>query len=136
MSAASELQAGWWALARVIAGFPGQPRLWAADAACAEVGTAVFLSDRVEVQAGAVTVCTGCPVRAQCRTDGLAFERRSWRSRTAPVGVLGGLTSGQRRVLYRAELSEQRERVAGQVELFSFADLAAARVSIVEREVA
>ncbi|MGH3985709.1 MAG: WhiB family transcriptional regulator [Gammaproteobacteria bacterium] len=49
----------------------------------------------------ALAVCAGCPVRAACR---------EWALNTGHVqfGVVGGLTAGQRRVLWTADRNQKR----------------------------
>jgi WhiB family redox-sensing transcriptional regulator len=69
--------------------------LWRRQAACASTDPGLFYPPdgwigQVAVEA-AKAVCAGCPVRADCLADALAWERPIDRH-----GVLGGLTAGER----------------------------------------
>lgn len=71
-------------------------------------------------------MCAGCPVLAECRADALAFERSGYQWRACPVGVVGGLTPFQRRVIHRADLRDRRRLDrTGELALFGLADLTA-----------
>lgn len=120
---AADIATGYRALARVIFGSPGQPRPWANRAACAGEDATLFQESGHERDA--LAVCASCPVLTECRADALAFERSSFRYRSCPVGVVGGLTAWQRRAMYRAESNERaRARTPGEQQaLFSRAEL-------------
>jgi hypothetical protein len=69
---------------------------WHAEAACAGLPVEVFYpasGDHSMVRA-AIRVCRGCPVRAACLADALAWEPASRRH-----GIVGGLTAHGRRRL-------------------------------------
>lgn len=78
---------------------------WRAYAACAtpEHADVVFVADGRHgrgVYDAAVAVCAGCPVRAECLDDAVAYEGGD---RLAIVGVRGGLSPTERRRLWRRQ---------------------------------
>jgi WhiB family redox-sensing transcriptional regulator len=79
-------------------GRSGQPPAWRVDAACASVDPALFASEDTTEQAQ--QVCQGCPVRAQCAADQLAWEDRVPNRRRSLTGVVGGLTPADRRHIH------------------------------------
>lgn len=109
---AIDVDAAWLALARMVYGHSGQGSTWRASAACAGAGPEMFFSQRT---GHARQVCATCPVREVCGHDQMAWERRSSASRQYPVGVFGGLSSGQRRAIYRAEKLDPDDTTAGGV---------------------
>jgi hypothetical protein len=72
---------------------------WEPRAACKQSDPEKFHSDEPADQRRAQGVCRRCPVRSQCLTDVFDYEDRSTR-----WGVVGGLTTIQRRALYCEEL--------------------------------
>jgi WhiB family redox-sensing transcriptional regulator len=66
---------------------------WATYASCQDAnGMTFFPQTKAETQA-ALTVCAGCPVRAECLDHALATNER--------FGVWGGTTEKERRLLAR-----------------------------------
>ena len=66
------------------------PMPWAAEAACRDMGPAVFF---VERNSDAKAVCAGCPVQAECLAYALTHNERH--------GVWGGTSERQRQKLRR-----------------------------------
>lgn len=84
---------------------------WRADAACRGMDTDLFYPKgtvdrdaRRKIEA-AKKVCAGCPVRRQCRTEGVG----------EPYGVWGGLTPEDRGVVMPRRRGEEAVRVADRV---------------------
>jgi hypothetical protein len=73
---------------------------WRTRAACQGTDLEAFFSDAADVQRQALGVCRRCPVRTTCLQDGMGWSEGS---DYTLVGVVGGLTSVQRRAL-RCEL--------------------------------
>jgi hypothetical protein len=73
---------------------------WHELAGCREHAVGQFFpeggEDTAKVEA-AKAVCAGCPVRAACLADVMAWERPS-----ARFGVVGGLSAHERQLLHRA----------------------------------
>lgn len=119
-----EVATGYRALARVICGSPGQPRRWAARAACAGMNPGAF-TDEAADESRALAVCAGCPVLLECRADALAFEASGYRWRQSPTGVVGGMTADQRKAIHRANAKDARRCArSGDVPLLSAGDVA------------
>ncbi len=72
---------------------------WHTQAACRDMDRELFFPEHGETaQANAAKeVCTGCPVRAACLADVMAWERPGHR-----YGVVGGLSANERHQLHRA----------------------------------
>lgn len=74
---------------------------WHALAACRGMDESVFFCppgrDPVPHVRRAKRVCAGCPVRSECLEDAMSWELPSGR-----VGVLGGLSAGERAQLHAA----------------------------------
>ena len=72
---------------------------WHREAACREHETQLFFpesGDDCQVLA-ATRICAGCPVRAECLADVMAWERPG-----ARFGVVGGLSVSERHQLHRS----------------------------------
>lgn len=88
---------------------------WQDQAACAEIGTALFLPDddsgddrwNSSTYTAGKRVCAGCPVRADCLEHAMAMEGGS--AHQYRSGLWGGLTPNQRAQLARA----RRARTTG-----------------------
>lgn len=74
---------------------------WRHDALCAQTDPEIFFPEKGTPARAALLVCAGCPVRAACLADALA-------RRDVAFGVLGGLTSRQRRDRLRAQAQVER----------------------------
>ncbi len=68
-------------------------RPWAAYAACREVDADLFFSTNDAEVGEALRICSGCPVKVECRE--WALETRM------PFGVWGGLTERERKRILR-----------------------------------
>jgi hypothetical protein len=68
---------------------------WRVSAACSGTDVEDFFSDSAAAQAYAQRVCQRCPVRRICLTDAVGYEHDGYML----WGVVGGLTSTQRRAL-------------------------------------
>ncbi|MEU6150620.1 WhiB family transcriptional regulator [Actinosynnema sp. NPDC047251] len=80
-------------------GTSGQPSGWRTSAACGGQDTELFFDASHPERAA--EVCGGCPVREQCRTDQLAWERHgSAARRYSPAGFVGGLTGRERKAIH------------------------------------
>jgi WhiB family redox-sensing transcriptional regulator len=104
--AVSDVVCGVRALAAVMGGAPGPARPWASSAACQGSDPLMFFDSATEH--AALTVCGGCPVATVCRADALAFERAVPALRRCPVGVMGGLTATERRLMHRRARAQHR----------------------------
>jgi hypothetical protein len=71
---------------------------WHHHAACQQQDPELFFADPSDVQRtqAAKRMCAGCPVRAACLADVMAWEQPSSR-----YGVVGGLSAQERRQLHR-----------------------------------
>jgi hypothetical protein len=67
---------------------------WRTSAACQGVDLETLFSDKTRTQERVQGICRRCPVRATCLSDVLRYEADSYR-----WGVVGGLTTVQRRAL-------------------------------------
>lgn len=74
-------------------------RDWRTSAACQGCDLEEFFKDQNRTQERVQRICRGCPVRSECLADAVAYERDSYR-----WGVVGGLTTIQRRALRCEEL--------------------------------
>jgi hypothetical protein len=84
---------------------------WREYAACREIGTAAFFEDgkgsgSSSESALAKAICAGCPVRRQCLSAAMYYERSHTASERA--GIWGGLGPRQRHKLWK-ELQSRRE---------------------------
>lgn len=82
---------------------------WRSLAACRDMPTALFYTDRGESVDEAKAVCASCDVCAECLADACTpgqVER---------IGVWGGMSERERRT-YRARLRRQQGAAAGAVE--------------------
>lgn len=82
---------------------------WHTQAACQGMDRETFFpepGDVAQVNA-AKQVCTGCPVRAACLADVMAWERPGHR-----YGVVGGLSAHERQQLHRANPEAPNGRAA------------------------
>ncbi len=72
---------------------------WQTQAACRDMDRELFFPEPGEMARvnAAKQVCTGCPVRAACLADAMAWERPGHR-----YGVVGGLSAHERQQLHRA----------------------------------
>lgn len=70
---------------------------WRARANCRGVDPDLFFPERGSSQREAKAVCAGCEVRAECLAEGLHET----------VGIWGGTSERERRVLRRAETRGQ-----------------------------
>jgi hypothetical protein len=86
------------ALMIALFGHSGQPPVWRTLAACATTGPALFTDEDTTKQAQ--QICQGCPIRAQCAADQLAWESRVPNRRRSLTGVVGGLTPADRRHIH------------------------------------
>lgn len=71
---------------------------WHSRAACSDSDPDLFFPDtgaREQITA-AKQICAGCPVRAECLADVVAWEPPSYRN-----GIAGGLTAQERRQLWQ-----------------------------------
>ncbi len=73
---------------------------WHQDARCAQIGGDGFFPSLTALGevAAAKRVCAGCPVRAECLADVLAWEQPTRR-----FGIAGGLTPTERQRLHLAQ---------------------------------
>lgn len=81
------------ALSTATAASPGQDPPWMDRALCASFGTEAFFPDRGGSTQAAKSVCSACPVRAECLEYALDNDEQS--------GVWGGLSERERRSLKR-----------------------------------
>jgi hypothetical protein len=96
---------GYRALMLALFGRSGRPPAWRARAACQDSDPELF--DDPDRTDNALAICATCPVRTQCRTDQLAWERQSASRRYHPSGVVGGLTGTERhRIHYPPKTTE------------------------------
>jgi Transcription factor WhiB len=86
------------ALMLALFGRSGQPPAWRADAVCAGEDTEVFFDPTRTEQAR--TLCAGCPVQTECRTDQLGWEQQTRSRRYYAAGTFGDLTGSQRNQLH------------------------------------
>ena len=86
------------ALMMALFGRSGQPPAWRSEAACAGEDTAVFF-DTAQTER-ARTLCAGCPVQAECRSDQLGWEQQTRSRRYYAAGTFGDLTGSQRNQLH------------------------------------
>jgi WhiB family redox-sensing transcriptional regulator len=86
------------ALMVALFGRSGQPPAWRTEAACATDDPVLFTDEDTTGQAQ--QICQGCPVRALCAADQLAWEDRVPNRRRSLTGVVGGLTPTDRRHLH------------------------------------
>lgn len=77
---------------------------WRDSAACQGVDVEAFFDDRPGTQDRIVKICRTCPVRMTCLSDALAYEGDNYMR----WGVVGGLTTIQRRALRCEELLGHR----------------------------
>ncbi|MQA14715.1 MAG: hypothetical protein GEV09_11230 [Pseudonocardiaceae bacterium] len=77
---------------------------WHCQAACRDVRRELFFPEHpgaAEQVREAKDVCARCPVRAECLTDVMAWERPGYR-----YGVVGGLSARERQQLARSRRRE------------------------------
>jgi WhiB family redox-sensing transcriptional regulator len=70
-----------------------KPRPWASQAACRGLDVDLFFPQRGSDGAEAKAVCAKCPVRAECREDGIDEH----------VGIWGGTSERERRAIRRGD---------------------------------
>jgi WhiB family redox-sensing transcriptional regulator len=90
-------------------------RAWAARAACQGQDPALWFPEDHKgpspaTVAEALTICSACPVRAQCLDDALATE--GGRRPASRYGIRGGLTGGQRHEEYRRRTRRATRKAA------------------------
>ncbi|PWK90306.1 transcription factor WhiB [Lentzea atacamensis] len=86
------------ALMLTLFGPSGTPPAWRVDAACAGEDTELFFTNDTTDQA--LSLCAGCPVIEQCRTDHTAWETRTRSRRFYAAGVVAGTTGSERNQTY------------------------------------
>lgn len=90
---------------------------WTLDAACTDVGPAIFFPDEQGGDSGkgsryaveAKQICAGCPVVDECLEWAIAYESGEIAAAnfTASFGVYGGRTPRERRKIIRARHPER-----------------------------
>jgi len=81
---------------------------WRTSAACQGVDLETLFSDKPGTQDRVASICRGCPVRLTCLDDALRYEGDSYMR----WGVVGGLTTIQRRALRCEALLGNRPNLA------------------------
>lgn len=74
---------------------------WQQDASCQEVDPDIFFSDSEEIQYGAKTICSGCPVLYQCLEYSFVNKEE--------YGIWGGLSKDERKKILRRQFREARQ---------------------------